>query len=291
MRRYSTEITAKMYNTFMDEVFAVEKYAHYADKYEFKHSKVGVQIRPKGSDKDTPYDWLVYFIPLSKSGKLKSQLEISKIHTINFDEYMPLDHRYLKDEMLLLAEFWKSVDRDRDQTQLILLGNRVDPFCPFLSFFDIEVDIEKKKIRTYRDGTLAIQIYVNQEHRDNRDESKWSTLMAATEYAAYDQGGIMYGYKARQQSLSKNATALFSFISKGKEGTIWLDKDNLVFSDKVRKDLIVLVTDMAAAADDGRHYRFVKNYADGFREYYYENRMRLTNISLEPVVMSILRSR
>lgn len=287
MRRYSTEITANMYNTFFDEVLALDKYKYYADKYDFKYSKSGVQIALKDT-KD--YEFIVYFIPLSKSGKLKSQLDIRRIRMIDFDEYMPLDHRYLKDEMLLLAEFWKSVDRDRDTTQLLLLGNRIDPFCPFLCFFDIDLSIESKKLRTYRNGTLAVQVYVNQEHRDERVKSKFSVLMDNTAYSGYDLGGVLYGYQLNLTTLKPKAQPLYSFIVDGREGTIWLD-DTVVFSDKKRKDLPVLVSDMRAAAADNREYLHCNNKADVFRTYFYTNRLALTNKNLEPYIMKLLRSR
>lgn len=287
MRRYSTEITPSMYNTFFNEVLAIDKYKHYADKYDFKYSRTGVQVAPKGT-KD--FDYIVYFIPLSKSGKLKSQLDIRRIKMINFDEYMPLDHRYLKDEMLLLSEFWKSVDRDRDQTQLLLLGNRIDPFCPFLSFFNIDLNIETKKIKLYREGTLAIQIYVNQEHRDERGGGKFNVLMQNTAYSSYDLGGVLYDYQLNLTTLSAQAQPLYSFIIDGREGTIWLD-DTAIFSDKKRKDLPVLVTDMRAAADDGRVYLHANQKSSIFRSYFYSNRLALTNKSLEPYIMSLLRAR
>lgn len=290
MRRYDTEITPKMYNSFLNEVLEKDKYKYYADKYKFRYSKAGVEIKAADAPKEEPWQWLIYFIPLSKSGKLKSQLDISNIHTISFDEYMPLDHRYLKDEMLLLAEFWKSIDRDRDQTQLILLGNRIDPFCPFLSFFNIDLDIEQARLRTYRNGTLAIQIYVNKEHREQRAESDFATLMKDTDYESYDCGGVLYNYKLNIIPVQPNDTPLYSFISNGKEGTIWLG-DTLIFSEKKRKDLLVLVDDMRNAQNDGREYRYVKDYNSSFREYFYSNKLALTNINLQPSVMALLRSR
>lgn len=290
VRRYDSEITPKMYNSFMNEVFEVEEFAHYGDKYEFKHSKAGVEIRPAGSEKNAPWDWLFYFIPLSKAGKLKSQLDITHIRTIDYDEYMPLDHRYLKDEMLLLAELWKSIDRDRDRTQVILLGNRIDPFCPFLSYFNIDISIDQPKLRLYRDNTLAIQIYANKEHRAQRKKSKFARLMAGTPYEEYDQGGILYNAHLDVRRLPRNANPIFSFISEGKEGTIWLG-DDLYFSAVKRKDLVVLVDDMSKAKNDGRDYLHASQANGPLRNYYYTNRLHMTAPELQPSVMTILRSR
>ena len=91
VRRYDSELTPAMYMTFFNELEYVDKYKHYFIKYEFKYSKSGVLIREKDKYDNNKEGWdqLIYFIPLSKAGKLKSQLDITRIRTIDFDEYMP----------------------------------------------------------------------------------------------------------------------------------------------------------------------------------------------------------
>ena len=96
MRRFKTEITQKMYETWFDELFeqAPERFKEFKT-WEFKGSKKGMQVR-KNSKED--WDWIVYFMPLSVASRLKSQIsDVHRIHTIDFDEYIPLDNIYLKD--------------------------------------------------------------------------------------------------------------------------------------------------------------------------------------------------
>ena len=280
VRRYDTEITPKMYNTFFNEVANVPAYSHYFDKYEFRHSKAGVEIREKNKHTGKEgWEWLVYFIPLSKAGKLKSQLDITNIRTIDFDEYMPLDGRYLKDEMMLLMELWKSIDRDRDRTQCILLGNKINPFCPFFDFFGIELDIEKQRIRTYRNGSVAIQVYVNEEHREVRQESKFTSAIKNTAYEEYDAGGIMNNIlnSVQYTTLDKNCIYLCSYLSKYGEGSIWKNNEgNLIISDKQRRDGITL-TDKVYKLDRDSVDISISKFKYSLKQYYFTNKILYTS--------------
>lgn len=280
VRRYDTEITPKMYNTFFNEVSLVPEYSHYFDKYEFRHSKAGVEIREKDkyTSKSEGWEWIVYFLPLSKAGKLKSQLDITNIRTIDFDEYMPLDGRYLKDEMMLLMELWKSVDRDRDRTQCILLGNKIDPFCPFFDFFGIDLDIEKQRIRLYRNGGVAVQIYANEEHRTERKESKFQSIIAGTPYEEYDGGGILNNCLNRVEYavLDKSCVYLCSFMSKHGEGSIWKNNEGLIISDKIRKDGILL-TDKVYKLDRDSIDMSISKFKYSLKQYYFTNKIKYTS--------------
>ena len=132
MRRVTKELPESLYTTFYNEI-----QTKYPDKYgglKFKYSKQGVKIWDEDNES---WSQLLYFIPLTMAAKLKSTLDVDKIHKVYFDEYIPLDGRYLKDEMVLLMEFWKSIDRDRDQTLIHCYGNKIDLFNPFFDFFDI----------------------------------------------------------------------------------------------------------------------------------------------------------
>lgn len=236
MRRYHTEITSKMYNTFLNEVLSKPQFAKYA-KYKYKSDKSGVYICTDESD---IYTQFIHFIPLSKAGKLKSQLDIDNIHKIFFDEYVPLDNVYLPDEMTLLLEMWKSVDRDRNSTQLICTGNKIRRFLPFLDFFGLGMSIEKNKLKTYRNGSLAVQIYSNAEHRNHRKSSKFNDLITGTSYEEYDQGGILRDNYIPEASID-GANYWASFMSINGQGSIWLKGTQVIISDKVRKDGVLIV--------------------------------------------------
>ena len=234
MRRYKTEITEKLYQTFFDEVLKIEKYMRFC-LWSFRGSKKGIEVKKQG---EKEWKFIVYFVPLSMSGKLKSQLEVGKIKRIYYDEFVPLDGRYLPSECELILEFWKSVDRDRDTTQMVILGNKITPFNPLFDFFDIDLDITGDKIRVYKGGSLAVQIYSNSEHREIRNDSKFNKLVKETKYDDYNSGGILQALSIKQKS-RVGAEYMYSFKTKNGEGSIWFN-GGIIISTCLRKDNYIL---------------------------------------------------
>lgn len=237
MRRYKTEITELMYTTFFDDVLLKEKYSEYI-MWQFRGTKKGIKVKlPNSKD----WDWIVLFCPLSMSGKLKSQIDpfINRIVTIDFDEYIPLDGRYIKDEVSLLLEFWKSIDRDRDVVQLVILGNKVTQFNPLFDYFKIEMSITNEKTRIYRGGTLAVQTYGSKEHREARSKTKFNMLVKDTDYEDYNSGGILNGIMFKK-STRKGFDYYCSFVTSKGEGSIWRFNSKVLISSYKRKDGFVI---------------------------------------------------
>lgn len=235
MRRYKTEFVPVVYNTFFDEVLAVDEYSRF-NKWKFRGSKRGIEVKINNEE----WDFIVYFIPLSMSGKLKSTLDVQRIDIINFDEYVPLDFRFLPNEMEILLEFWKTIDRDRDKTQLIILGNKIVPFLPVLDYFDIPISIEKDKIRFYKNDTIAVQIYSSKEHKEKRTTSRFTTMVKGTSYEEYDNGSILFNLGVKQKT-RKGLDYFSSFLTKNGEGSIWSSESGyFVISTYKRKDGFII---------------------------------------------------
>lgn len=260
MRRYKTEITEKLYTTFFDEVISVKGFERFKD-WTFKGTKQGVQV--KRGDK---WEWIIYFVPLTMSGKLKSQLNVKKIREIDYDEFVPLDDRYAHNEMTLLLEFWKSVDRDRDTIQLLVLGNKITPYSPFFDYFGLDMQITNEKVRLYRGGTLAVQIYANKEHRQVRSKSKFSMLVEGTEYDEYNEGGVLNALNLKVAS-HVGATYFSSFKTTKGEGTIWSNGRQFIVSTYQRKDGILLVDQMYNTGREEYSINFGK-FAQLFKRMY-----------------------
>ena len=238
VRRWKSEITEKMYKGWFNEVWENNDEYERFREWEFKYSKSGVKVR---KDKKGQWDDIVYFIPLTMASKLKSQItNIKRIYTIDYDEYIPLDGKYIPDEMEQLLEFWKSIDRDRDVVQLIMLGNRITPFCPVFDYFNIEISITQDKVRLYKNNTLAIQIYSNKEHREKRKESKFNSLIKGTTYEEYDDGGILNALELETKS-RKGFDYFCRFKTEIGEGTLWYNSGQIVVSTYKRKDGFILM--------------------------------------------------
>lgn len=238
MRRYSTEITPDMYLTFLDDVLEKEPYSTLYGGYKYKCEKSGISIYF-----DERWQKFIYFLPLSKASKLKSQLYVNMIHTIDFDEYVPLDGIYLQSEAKLLLEFYKSVDRDRGTTQLIMLGNKITEVCPVLDFFNISVNLVKPKLRLYRNGSFAVEIYASQEHREHRAKMMFNDLVAGTEYDEYDKGGYLKIEDVKIGKRADKAKVYANFKTETGEGTIYIDGDNMYIETRVNKSADYTVVD------------------------------------------------
>lgn len=236
MRRFKTEITQKLYETFFDEVLVIKEYERF-NKWGFKGSRTGVQV---STDYGKTWDWIIYFIPLSMGAKLKSQIDVRRIKRIRYDEVIPLDDKYLPKECIQLMEFYKSVDRDRETTQLVLTGNRITLFNPFFDFWKIRLQITKEQIKTYQEDTVAVQIYVNDEHREKRDSGKFRKMVMGTDYEDYDKGGILNAIKANIRS-REGFNYWCSFKTELGEGSVWYKSGQIVISEYKRADSFYLV--------------------------------------------------
>lgn len=233
VRRYKTEITQQLYENYFDEIFLHDEYKKYKEKYTFKCKKLGIwATTDKKPNKKTVWHPIVYFIPLTQAGKLKSQIEVSPITEINFDEYIPLDGIYLKDEMLLCLELWKSIDRDRDKTKFNFFGNRVKQNCPFLNFFNISIDLNVKRNELFKNGSICIQSFASSEHRQVRAKSKFADLISNTGYAGYDAGGKLNELSITLCSGKFDITHAIPFITYIGRGSIVFDDDKCIILDK-----------------------------------------------------------
>ena len=296
VRRWATEITSAMTSSFFNEVLRVkEDMAKAYAGYEFMGTSGSIKIRPvaeEGKKNTNQWDTIVYVVPLTKSGKLKSNWDVARIHEIDFDEYAPLDGRYIKDEMTYLLELYKSVDRDRYTTQLCCFGNKIDPFNPFFSFFKLELSIEQSKIRTYRDGTLCVQIYSCAEHREHVAASDFSKLVDGTSYEGYNAGGILNASNFPIMKVDKTQDRyLFSFKTKDGEGSVWKKNnvDWLVISNDFRKDgICVMDANYKVPNKDTLIATTNNNYTDILRQFYQVQRLALTQQALHPAAIAML---
>lgn len=263
LRRWKSEISCDMYETFYNEVInkvmlnqivCDDKRIYDILKYEFLHTKRGVYIRRKG---EKEYTILCYFMALSMTSKKKSSLDITNITNIEYDEFIPLDGRYYPKEITILLEFYKSVDRDRDKTLLNIYGNKIDNFNPFFDYFDIHLSIQKEKIRTYKNGSISVQIYMNKEHREERAKSRFNEMVENTPYDEYNKGGILFNQLVNIGN-GNGCTYFSSFMSQFGIGSIYTSATKIFISSKQRKDGNLIVDKIY---NTGRN-EYIANYGN-----------------------------
>lgn len=251
VRRYKTEMQSGVYNDFFGELFSEKKYAEKWGDYEFIGDKKTIKVRRPG---EKHFNTIVYLVPLTMAGKLKSTINPYSIASIRYDEFAPLDGRYLPNEAELLLELWKTVDRDRNSIQLFITGNRIDPFNPICAYFNIDVRIgEKNKLNTYKNGTFAVQVYSSKEHRIERKASKFNDLISGTNYENYEYGGILRQFNLKQAKRDgMNFWCRFATLLG--EGTLWYQGDKILVSEYRRQDGFILTDE-------------IRNYENGTQEF------------------------
>lgn len=296
VRRYKTEVTSTFYNGFLNKVFnniedikeiteEERQVIKTASKYEYKYSSDGVFVR---FDKKGVWERICFFVVLSTSGKKKSAYDTfcDKIYKIHFDEYVPLDNRYLPDDMKYLNELYTSVDRDRNVVKLILYGNKIDLFNPFFNFFDLHLDISSAKMRTYRNGTLAVQIYINEEHKEEREEGRLGALFRGTSYEEYRLGNVLNNLNVKKGTI-KNAEYFCSFMSEIGTGSVWYNGDYII-STRERKDGFVLVDKIYGIGRQQYQINYGR-FGQTFRKMYRQGRICFENIEAYHAFEPILR--
>lgn len=189
-RRFGTEFPNEFFDTFHANVAKVRPDLLAGRKFDFvKPSKTrtgAFLLSPRDGDK---LQTAVTFCPLSKAGRLKSALGVDTHKNIYIDEYIPLDGRYLKEEVNAILELYRTVDRDTGTSYVLVAGNKITRFNPIFSFFDITK--WGRGINTYKNGALEIMVYANRANSDTAKQSIFGNLVDGTEYQQYNEGEFL----------------------------------------------------------------------------------------------------
>lgn len=236
IRRYDTEITTIMKQTFFNKL--IRKYPIIDKLIDIKYDDIGVLAKKK---EESNYRYMTYILPLSMSGKLKSQIEDERIMFIDFDEYIPLDGRYLKDEMNYCCSLYRTIDRDRDVVQFSFLGNKITSFNPAFDFWDLKLEITGEKLRTYKEDTICVQIYKSSELHEERKKSNFYKSIQGTTYDDFFNGNVLNQAEIIKMNID-DAKFYVSFKTNRGEGSIWLKNNYYIVSNK-KYGQDILITD------------------------------------------------
>lgn len=191
-RRFGTEINEKFFEEFAQNLHV---HPHVLDgrDYDFiKPSKKRLGtllLQPHDSDVKRP---AVSFVPLSMAGRLKSALGYNTHKNVYIDEYIPLDGRYLKNEVELILELYKTIDRNHFDNYVMVTANKVTRFNPVFDYFDITT--WKKGLNTYKNGALSLLVYSNKGNAQTCENSAFGDLVRGTKYEAYNAGEFLRNF-------------------------------------------------------------------------------------------------
>lgn len=190
LRRTEPELDDK--GTFFDDL----QPAGFFEDYEFKvHGDYGF-IRnagkngERGKDNATPWRRCCFFRALTQQQARKGGVYAS-VNKIIFDEFIIEDtmhHHYLQNEVGQLLGFWKTVDRRRKETRVVMLSNAGFINNPYFTTYGLDVSLftAKKSIRRLAKSFIACEIIPATTEIDETDP--FSVLASYTDYGAYAEG-------------------------------------------------------------------------------------------------------
>jgi len=183
LRRTNEDIRATAPKFFAD---IQDKYAAYlfriqgsvgyiADKPASPVDDQGRTVKPRWRE-------MCFFADLNTSGATKS-IPYPDVHLIIFDEFLSKNGRYLKNEPVLLQEFYLTVDRYQDRTRLIMLGNAAGLANPYFPYWHIQPS--DKEYKTYAQGYICVQFVNSEAFKRTILKTRFGDFIHNQEYAQY----------------------------------------------------------------------------------------------------------
>lgn len=231
-RRFGTEFTERFFEEF-DQNLHVHPHVLAGRDYDFiKPSKKrlgALLIQPRDSDVKRQ---AITFVPLSMAGRLKSALGYNTHRNIYIDEYIPLDGRYLKDEVDAILELYKTIDRNHFDNYIMVCGNKVTRFNPVFQYFNINT--WKKGLNSYQNGALSLLVYSNKGNTQACEKSAFGDLVRGTKYEAYNAGEFLRNY-AELIKKGHSRICLLYIAHRGKIYGVYQSENDVVI-DVARRD-------------------------------------------------------
>ncbi len=168
-----------------------------------------------------------YALPLSAADSLKSST-YENVDTIIYDEFMLKEgstQHYLRNEPEIILDLIETIGRLRD-IRVYCLANAISSTCPLMTYFDITLPYNTD-IKTFKDGTIAIEYIKNEKYREVKKASRFGKLIDGTKYGKYAiDNEFLMDSKSFIKKKDKNAKFYFILYINGKTYGIWRDFNN-----------------------------------------------------------------
>lgn len=177
-----------------------------------------------------------YALPLSSADSLKSS-SYENVDIIIYDEFMLKEgttQHYLKNEPEVILDLIETIGRLRD-IKVYCLGNAISSTCPLMNYFNITLPYNSN-IKTFKDGTIAIEYIKNQKYREVKKASRFGKLIDGTNYGKYAiDNEFLMDSKSFIKKKDNNAKFYFILYINGNSYGIWRDFKNQIMY--VSKDI------------------------------------------------------
>ena len=220
IRRYDTDLEASVGNTNDNKFF--EQIRSEFPNSEFKITK-SKKVRKLYIDNKL----CGYALPLSATDSLKSS-SYENVDTIIYDEFMLKEgssQHYLRNEPEIILDLIETIGRLRD-IRIYCLGNAISSTCPLMSYFDLTLPYNTD-IKTFKDGTIAVEYIKNEKYREVKKASRFGKLIDGTKYGKYAiDNEFLTDSKAFIKKKDKFAKFYFILYVNGRQYGIWRDFTN-----------------------------------------------------------------
>ncbi len=177
-----------------------------------------------------------YALPLSSADSLKSS-SYENVDIIIYDEFMLKEgttQHYLKNEPEVILDLIETIGRLRD-IKVYCLANAISSTCPLMNYFDVTLPYNTD-IKTFKDGTIAIEYIKNLKYREVKKASRFGKLIDGTNYGKYAiDNEFLMDSKSFIKKKDNNAKFYFILYINGNSFGIWRDFKNQIMY--VSKDI------------------------------------------------------
>ena len=214
LRRYGSELD-KITDLFSDIRFKFPEH-----KLEQKGRKLYINDELAG-----------YMYSLTETSHLKS-VPFPLVDTIIFDEFIIDKGKlpYLKGEAEMLLEFYDTVDRSRDTTVLIAIGNAITQVTPHFIYWNMYPKLEQRFVKDM-EKSVCIEMYFNNRFMDKKLDTRYGRAIKNTKYGKYNLLNTFLrdsdSYIAKRPATACNK--LYQFILDGQRYSLWQDIRNQTF--------------------------------------------------------------
>lgn len=239
-----SELSGEFYDTFLENVYTARK--SLLDGREPRIEGTQKKGRYLTVETESGRKKAISFESISMAGRHKSNYDWNTHRNIFIDEYIPLDGRYVKDEMTQILELYKTVDREHYDNYVMIAGNRITRFNPVFQYFGVKQWHEG--VNTYQNGRLRVLMYANAGNKELAKQSPFAELTAGTNYEQYNAGEFL---QSMDQLIcpSHGRLRLFDIAHNGKTFSAFQAGINVVIDFAPRSDSLtcVCITPQAAA--------------------------------------------
>lgn len=229
IRRYDTDLEASVGssndNKFFEQI-----------KREFPNSTFKISKSKKVRKLYIDDKICGYALPLSSADSLKSS-SYENVDIIIYDEFMLKEgttQHYLKNEPEVILDLIETIGRLRD-IKVYCLANAISSTCPLMNYFDVTLPYNTD-IKTFKDGTIAIEYIKNEKYRKVKKASRFGKLIDGTNYGKYAiDNEFLMDSKSFIKKKDNNAKFYFILYINGNSYGIWRDFKNQIMY--VSKDI------------------------------------------------------